>query len=250
MNKYFYLGLLPLHIFGLLAVVNYSSINIWLVLLFYILLSGYGVGVTLHRLLSHKAFETNAKVKDILSLISCFCIQGSPIFWVNIHRGLHHRYSDTDKDIHSPVHGKLNAYFLWACKVDTKNISYRYVPDLLRSKFQLFLSDYYFTIIWLGWILSYLISPTLFYSLVIGQLITVHLEFCVNLFCHIDNVPFAYRNFETKDKSKNYWLFGLLCWGIGYHNNHHYKPNDYNFGHTKREFDPTILLVKTVKKNV
>jgi stearoyl-CoA desaturase (delta-9 desaturase) len=169
---------------------------------------------------------------------------------VNIHRGYHHKHSDQQEDIHSPIHGKWWAYFLWSCKVDPKKLSYKFVPDLLRSKFHIWMSQYYFYIVWAGWLISFLISPTLFFSLVIAQIITMHLEFIVNLFCHTRGVPGSYRNFDTKDNSQNYWLFGLTCWGIGYHNNHHHKPNDYNFGHTRNEFDPTTLLVRLIKKNV
>ena len=246
MNKYFWLGFLPLHSFFILSL-HVNSASWWLILAFWVLLSGYGVGVTLHRLLSHKAFDVSPYTRKVLSLLSCFCIQGSPIFWVNVHRGYHHRFSDTEKDIHSPVNGKLWSYFLWTCKIDIASLSYKYVPDLLRDKFQVGLSKYYFQLIWLGWILSFVMSPVIFYSLVTAQVITMHMEFCVNLFCHTKMIPGSYRNFETKDNSVNYWLFGLLCWGIGYHNNHHFKPNNYNFGHTPREFDPTVLLIKLIK---
>jgi len=249
MNRYFYIAFLPLHVFLLISLYNFEKINLIWSFVFWVLLSGYGVGVTLHRLLSHRAFKTTETISNILSLLSCFCIQGSPIFWVNIHRGYHHRYSDTEKDIHSPVNGKLWAYFLWSCKIKIDSISYKFVPDLIRSRFHLLLSKYYFYIIWSGWVVAWMVSPTIFYSLVVAQVITMHLEFCVNLFCHTDTIPFGYRNFDTKDNSRNYWLFGLLCWGIGYHNNHHARPKEISFGYTKFEFDPTTILVKTVQKN-
>jgi stearoyl-CoA desaturase (delta-9 desaturase) len=246
MNIYFYLAFIPLHLFGLYAAVNYTHINWWLVTIFWILLSGYGVGVTLHRLLSHRAFETWATMKNLLSLISCYCIQGSPIFWVTVHRGYHHKHSDTAQDIHSPIHGKWWAYFLWTIRINAHHLNYKFVPDLLRSKFQMTINKYYFAIIWLGWILS-AFNMTVFCSLVAAQLITMHLEFCVNLFCHHGN--WGYRNYETKDNSRNYWLFGLLCWGIGYHNNHHHNPRSISFASKWWEWDPTTVLVRTVRKN-
>jgi len=247
MNRYFWLGLLPLHVLFIFSLINYELISWGIVIIFWILLSGYGVGVTLHRMLSHRALDTYQPIKYLLSVISCLCIQGSPIFWVNVHRGYHHRYSDTEKDIHSPIHGKLWAYILWTCKIEAKDMNFKYVPDLLRSKFQLALNTYYFHIIISFWVLCWLISPSLLYSVVIAQMITLHAEFCVNLFCHTNLKYIGYRNFDTSDNSRNYWLFGLLCWGIGFHNNHHGKPNDYNFAHSKYEFDPTVILVKTIK---
>ena len=246
MNTYFYLAFLPLHVMGGVALFN--STSPWLVFLFWILLSGYGVGVTLHRLLSHKAFEAHPVVKNGLSLLSCFCVQGSPLFWVTVHRGYHHRYSDTTKDIHSPEHGKLWSYFLWTIKTNVNALNYKYASELLRSEFQLVLSRYYFYIIWSGWIIVYLLSPVAFFSLVLAQLITMHMEFCVNLFCHTSIIPGGYRNFVTDDNSRNYWLFGILCWGIGFHNNHHAHPKEISFAYKKYEFDPTVLLVETVRR--
>lgn len=247
MNKYFLLGLVPLHSLFIITLLNYNELSWITVFILWILLSGYGVGVCLHRLLSHRSFETYPIIKNILSFISCLCIQGSPIFWVNIHRGYHHRYSDTEKDIHSPVHGKLWSYITWACKIDVRDLSYKHVPDLLRSKYQMFLNNYYFHIILVVWAFSYLISPTLLYSLVLAQMITLHSEFCVNLFCHLDS-KFGYRNFNTPDNSRNFWLFGILCWGIGYHNNHHANQKSISFASSKYEYDPTVILVNIIKK--
>ena len=219
-----------------------------LFLIFWILLSGYGVGVTLHRLLSHRAFETGPWLKKALSLLSCYCVQGSPLFWVNVHRGYHHKYSDGEKDLHSPKKGKWWAYWLWACRVDPYQLSYKSVPDLLRSRFQIFLSDYYFPIVWFGWVLAWVIFPTAFYSLILAQVLTLHLEFCVNLFCHSKLLPWGYRNFETPDQSRNYWLLGISCWGIGFHNNHHARPKECSFAYHKHEYDPTMLLIPLVRR--
>lgn len=248
MNSYFYAVFLPLHVLLVVSLSNYKQLSPLLILIFWILLSGLGVGVTLHRLLGHRAFETSPGVKKLLSLLACYSVQGSPLFWVNVHRGYHHQFSDGEKDLHTPAKGHFWAYWLWACKVNPFELSYKSVTDLLRSKFQLFLSKYYFPIVWLGWGLAWLISPTTLYSLVLAQILTLHLEFCVNLFCHSQLLPFGYRNFELPDRSRNYWLFGVTCWGIGFHNNHHARPNECSFAFHKYEFDPTMLLIPLVRR--
>ena len=38
------------------------------------------------------------------------------------------------------------------------------------------------------------------------------------------NIPFSYKNFETKDRGQNNILMGYLTMGFGWHNNHHAKP--------------------------
>lgn len=239
---------LPAHLFLFYALMklkfDWQSV-LW-IFLFWTLLSGYGIGVGFHRLLSHKAFKTYGWIEAVVSYLGCMAIQGSPIFWANIHRGYHHPYADTKKDIHSPIHGRLKSYILWTITVDYKAVKFDFVQDLLRKKVQRALHFGYFFVVWGSWALVFLINEQIFMALVIAQIMTLHQELCVNLFCHIQKG--GYRNFDIPDRSVNRYFFGLLFWGVGYHNNHHARPNHYNFAYSKFEFDPTTLLVATVKK--
>ena len=246
LNTYFYLIFLPAHLLFLYSLMNFdfNIKNGALVFLLWTLISGYGVGVGLHRLLSHKAFKTWRWAEILVSYLGCLAIQGSPIFWVNMHRGYHHPFSDTEKDFHSPIKGKLWAYLLWPIMIEYKSIKFDFVQDLFRKKEQRILHFMYFFIVWLSWALAHFISPALFYSLIIAQIITLHQEFCVNLFCHTGK---GYRNFDLPDQSVNRYFFGLFFWGVGYHNNHHAKPNSYDFAYQKNEFDPTTILVQLIK---
>ena len=54
-----------------------------------------------------------------------------------------------------------------------------------------------------------------------------HAEAAINVFTHMER--FGYRNFDTADHSKNSHILGWLIAGEGYHNNHHWRPQDYNF---------------------
>ena len=247
LNTYFWLIFLTAHIFFVFALIkiDFSVINIFLIFVFWTLISGYGVGVGLHRLLSHKSFKTWYPIEIIVSYLGCLAIQGSPIFWVNVHRGYHHPHSDTEQDMHSPIKGKLWAYLLWPIMIEYKSIKFNFVNDLLRKKTQRFLHFMYFFVVWFSWGLAYLYSPTLFYVLLVAQIISLHQEFCVNLFCHTGK---GYRNFDLPDHSINRYYFGLFFWGVGYHNNHHARPNSYDFAFQKNEFDPTTILVKLIKR--
>lgn len=247
LNSYFWLIFLPAHVFFVFALWKVEldwKAGLALFLL-WTLIAGFGIGVGFHRLLSHKSFQTGKTREALVSYLGSLAIQGSPIFWVNLHRGYHHPYADTEFDIQTPKKGKLWSYLLWPNMIDYKSLQFHHINDLLRKRFQRFLHYKYFEIIWASWLISYLISPQFFFLLVIAQIITVHQEFSVNLFCHSGK---GYRNFELPDQSVNRYLFGLLFWGVGYHNNHHANPQNYNFAHAKYEFDPTIILVRMIKK--
>lgn len=245
-NSYFRFILLPLHIFLIISLVK-MNFNFWLTFFLWILLSGFGIGVGFHRLLSHRSFKTYLPIEYALSFLGCLGAQGSPLFWVTIHQNIHHPFADQEKDLHSPIYGFFRSYIAWTSLVSKEDIGSIKPSTIIKDWFQFkVLHLKYFYVLWGVWILTYLISPQIFYALVIAQAITLHQEFFVNYFSHKKSL--GYRNFQTNDNSNNMLLFGLIFWGVGYHNNHHHKPSDYNFGHRWHELDPTVLLVNLVKK--
>jgi fatty-acid desaturase len=64
-------------------------------------LSGLGVTVGFHRLLTHKSFETKPWLRALLAIAGSLAIEGSVISWVAAHRR-HHAFSDREGDPHSP----------------------------------------------------------------------------------------------------------------------------------------------------
>ncbi len=247
LNSYFWLIFLPAHLFFLISIFHVEINLIFFIALFFLwlLIAGYGIGVAYHRLLAHKTFKTYPWIETLISYLGCLAIQGSPIFWVNTHLQYHHPFSDTQQDLHSPIHGKMWSYFLWTIQSRYSNFKFNSVFGLLKKNEQNFLHNYYFQIVWSTWIFTFLISKQLFFILVLAQIITLHQEFAVNLFCHTKG---GYRNFDLADNSTNHYLFGLFFWGVGYHNNHHAMPQSYDFGYKKFEFDPTTLLVRLIQK--
>jgi stearoyl-CoA desaturase (delta-9 desaturase) len=51
-------------------------------------------------------------LKFLLATGSAVTLAGDPVTWVGDHR-YHHLKSDTDEDIHSPVHGFPYAHMMW-----------------------------------------------------------------------------------------------------------------------------------------
>ena len=247
LNTYFWITFLPAHIFFVIALIN-TTLNFKFfitTLILWTLIAGYGLGVGFHRLLSHNSFATWPIIEVIVSYLGCLAIQGSPIFWVNLHRGYHHKHADTEQDIQSPLRGKLWGYFLWTIMIQYKVLQFNSVNDLLRKTSQRILHYGYFVVVWLTWAVAFYVSQEFFFALIVAQIAALHQEFCVNLFCHSGK---GYRNFDTPDNSINRHFFGLLFWGVGYHNNHHARPHSYSFAYAPHEFDPTTLLVKLIRK--
>src|SRR3712207_1527568 len=64
-------------------------------------LTGFGVTIGFHRLLTHRAFEAPAGVRAALAVLGSMSIQGAVIHWVADHRK-HHAFADEEGDPHSP----------------------------------------------------------------------------------------------------------------------------------------------------
>jgi stearoyl-CoA desaturase (delta-9 desaturase) len=174
--------------------------------------------------------------------------QGSPIFWACVHRGLHHPHADKARDLHSPIHGKWHAYMGWQFSLSARDVPFRATIDLSSDPQIKFLHKYYYSVFWFTYALAFIIDARLMlFGLVIPAFISMHMENMIDLFCHLRRC--GYRNHEIDDNSVNVPLLGFFDWGQGWHNNHHARPNDYNFGGDRWfELDPCAFLVPLIRK--
>lgn len=255
LNTFLYTVLYPAHIVALLGIFVYPFYfgfgmkEAICLFLGWILLAGLGSAVTLHREVSHRAIEFRPWFKPIALWFASLCLQGSPLGWAAIHRGSHHRFSDTERDAHTPKKGILYAYHFWL--YDWSNyFNPKYSIDLLGSKLHLFFAHNYVRIIAVSYLIIGLIDwQVLLFMFIIPAVYSLHQESMVNVCCHM-SWGSSYRNFETKDDSSNRPIMGYLVWGQAWHNNHHAKASAYDFGTTvsgrKLEFDPSLLFVPFV----
>ena len=186
-------------------------------------------------------------MKRFILFCGTIAVQGSAILWVGIHRGAHHRHSDTDLDPHSPIHGFWHSYITWMFTLKEGDVSVRRVPDLLRDPDVVFVHKHYIKIVWIIYGLAALVDINLFfYLLVLPALITLHV-FCLQTSV-VHYTKLGYRNYQTKDNSINVpWLF-LITQGECWHNNHHGNPKNPNYGSKHWwELDPTYWLIKLVR---
>lgn len=230
----------------------FATQQYWLLVISYfvfVLLCPIGVSAGLHRLLSHRSYQTNEWIERLLSVISVYATVGSPIAWVAIHRS-HHGFADSDNDPHSPYQNKkitarslLTAWTGYGSKQIKIPISY--VKDLSRNKFQRWIYDNYFTILLTPVIILFLIDPIMglfLYSL--PATLTLNTTSMVNVLGH----SHGYRNHDTKDFSSNSWIANIISLGEGWHNNHHKFAGHYTTKEKSHEWDLIgwfITLIKT-----
>jgi len=66
-----------------------------------------------------------------------------------------------------------------------------------------------------------------------------HITWSVNSITHL----WGYRNFPTRDNSRNNWVVGLISNGEGWHNNHHAEPRCASHGRRWWEVDLCYLSI-------
>lgn len=250
-NKILYHLLYPIHItvwVGLLLYYIYNPFS-WIDILYFIigwiLIYGIGVHAVLHRLVSHKSYTPRPWLTPFLLWLACLNLQGSPLWWAAIHRGSHHRYTDTDKDAHSPVNGKWHAAHSWLYQWK-KYFHLKSARDLLRNPLHRWISKNYNLIIIVSYIVIGLISwKFLLFAVMLPAVVGLYQESNINVQCHTPCV--GYRNFETNNDSRNISVLAWTSWGQGWHNNHHYQGRSYDFGTTisgnPKEFDLSLLFL-------
>ena len=73
-------------------------------LVLYFVAGMLGIGMSYHRLLTHRGYKTYKWVEYFLTFCGTLALEGGPIFWVATHR-IHHQKSDQEGDPHTPREG-------------------------------------------------------------------------------------------------------------------------------------------------
>src|SRR5215472_12801755 len=92
-------------------------------------LTGLGTTLGLHRLLTHRSFETYPAVKLMFLVLGAMANQGRPIDWAANHLK-HHAHADRPGDPHSPLDGFFHAHVAWVVTAPRAERE-RYCPHLL-----------------------------------------------------------------------------------------------------------------------
>jgi stearoyl-CoA desaturase (delta-9 desaturase) len=207
-----------------------------------------------HRYGAHKMFTMNAFWEKFFHFLA-YLLQGSsyltPRAYGILHR-MHHAYSDTEKDPHSP-HFYRNAFsMMWTTRktyndiVDNKLVcEERFTKDLPEWKA---LDNFGETAISrIGWALLYIAFYVIFADhwwmyllLPIHFLMSPVHGAIVNWFGH----KAGYSNFDNNDQSKNTLVFDFLMLGELFQNNHHKHSQNVNFASRWFEIDPAYPFIK------
>ena len=228
-------------------------------------LSGVGITVGFHRLLTHRAFETYRPIRYAFAILGTMAVQGPVISWVADHRK-HHAFTDEEGDPHSPhvgrkpgtvgaLQGLWHAHTGWLFQEQGRARAHRFARELLEDPGMRRISRAFLPIIGLSLAmafgLGFLLTGTLagaLTGLLWGGFVRVffihHVTWSINSICHF----FGRRRFETDDHSTNVSWLALLSFGESWHHNHHAFPRSASHGLRWWEVDVGGYLIRAMRR--
>jgi stearoyl-CoA desaturase (delta-9 desaturase) len=228
-------------------------------------LTGLGVTVGFHRLLTHRSFKTWPAIRYLFAILGSMAIEGPVITWVADHRK-HHQFSDREGDPHSPhvghgtgvgaiVRGLAHAHVGWMFSSAGRAHQRRYAPDLLSDRglriisrlFPLYVVASFLVPFALGYALTGRLVGALT-ALLWGGLVRIfllhHVTFSINSICHF----WGKRRFRVTDESRNVSWLALFSFGEAWHHNHHAFPTSAFHGLRRWEIDPSGLVIAALER--
>ncbi|GAA2314583.1 acyl-CoA desaturase [Nonomuraea roseoviolacea subsp. roseoviolacea] len=227
--------------------------------------TGLGVTVGFHRLITHGSFTARPWLRVALGLSGSMSFQGNVIDWVAVHRR-HHAFTDRPGDPHSPyrygtslrgqLRGLAHAHLGWMF-VDDATSAERYAPDLLADPAMVRVARAFPALCALSLTLPFLagwaISGSLYGGLtaflwagLVRVALLQHVTWSVNSLCHV----IGSRPFRTRrhDRSTNLWPLALLSFGESWHNGHHSEPTCARHGLERGQIDPSAGLIRLFER--
>src|SRR5918912_1886362 len=121
--------------------VGWSDVAVFAVMY---LLSGFGVTVGFHRMLTHRAFQTHRITRYVFAILGSLSVQGPVIDWVADHRK-HHAHTDVEGDPHSPhvghghgvtgaLKGLWHAHTGWLLSTHGQARAHKYARELVEDR--------------------------------------------------------------------------------------------------------------------
>ncbi len=214
--------------------------------LFFVALGSYLVRIfaitgIYHRYFSHNSYKTSRPFQLFMAILGCMAQQKGPLWWAAHHRN-HHKYSDTEKDLHSPrLTGFWNSHMLWFLKTDFDEYDDKIIKDYSKFPELVWLDKWHWVPPLVFSIVLGMISfPVLVYGYAVATFLVGHATWTINSLSHV----IGRTRYETGDDSKNNLFLAIITLGEGWHNNHHYYRHSANNGFYWYEIDITYYILK------
>jgi len=214
-------------------------------------IANLGTTAGYHRMLTHQSFKAHPAVQYTLLILGATAGMDSPVIWAHDHLH-HHSHSDMASDLHSPHTPRFNgrpckrfrqwsdAHMGWMFRYQPIRVSAKAIQITNTPAAQFVHKTAKL------WLFAGLLLPLCFgwnafvWMGAVRLFLNHHITWSVNSICHLwGRQPFK----NTKDKSKNNAVVGILALGEGWHNNHHFRPASARHGLLPGQIDLTYAFI-------
>ncbi len=194
-----------------------------------------------HRYFAHRSYKMGRIMQFLMAWGGTMAAQKGVLWWAGHHRD-HHKFSDTEQDVHSPRKGFWWSHIGWIVCEKYDETPFTRIKDFAKYPELRWLNRHYLVPPTLLAILCMYLggASALFGGFFLSTVLLYHGTFTINSFTHI----WGRRRYRTTDTSKNSFLFALITLGEGWHNNHHYYQASANQGFFWWEIDISYYLLK------
>jgi len=204
----------------------------------------FGITAGYYRYFLHRSYKTSRPFQFVMAWLGCTAMQKGPLWWAAHHR-LHHKYSDTEEDPHSPVvYNFWKAHVGWILDARNDMTHWRMIRDFKKHPELLWLNRHHWVPGLLLAVCCWLISGWggLVVGFILSTVILYHGTFLINSLAHV----FGSRRYETTDDSRNNFALAVITLGEGWHNNHHHYQSAARQGFFWWEVDVSYYTLKAL----
>lgn len=195
-----------------------------------------------HRYFAHRAFKTSRFFQFVLAVVGTTAVQKGPLWWASHHRK-HHKYTDQEGDLHSPVtDGFWWSHIGWVISRKYDPTDWPAIKDFARYPELRWINKYHLIPAITLAVLCFLLGGWLWlvWGFFVSTVALYHGTFSVNSLAHM----WGSRRYATGDDSRNNFLIALWTGGEGWHNNHHHYMASVKQGFYWWEIDFSYYALK------
>ena len=174
------------HLLPLLAIFTGVPASVWVLFAVTYWVRMFFITAGYHRYFAHKTYKTSRAFQFILAVGGCSAVQKGPLWWAGHHR-IHHRYTDTIDDPHTPRKGFWWSHAGWILTDETSPLPDGIMKDFEQYPEIRFISRHDWIAPWGLALICFLIGglPGLLIGFFLSTVVLWHSTFLINSLAHV-----------------------------------------------------------------
>jgi len=240
------------YFYGVFLFLTKQQLGLWVLGLSILLWGGLGNIMGVHRMWAHRAFRARFPIRVLLMIGQSISYMWSILEWSRVHR-THHKYSDTDADLHNVKRGFWFSHMGWIMKKEHPLVAIKMaqldLSDIESDPLVKFNSKYItqvhiiFALVLPMAVGVFLLQEPLLDTFIIVYWVRTYHSWHGTAFVNSAAHMFGDKPYNRKIASAENSFVSIYAGGEGYHNYHHTYPWDYGTGELGNKLNLGKLVI-------